>query len=137
MALIEMMQREKDLVEKLNKHLQKELDLISEGDIQTLEESMPHKQKLLKGIIENREGSDTPQGEPMPEYAEMMRSLQQDLVVLWKMASGLNDLSKQFVVQRLNEIDDQLEIFFAGLKDGYSKDGKKSSISLHTIKTGA
>jgi len=136
-ALIEMMQREKDLVEKLNKHLQKELDLISEGDIQTLEESMPHKQKLLKGIIENREGSDTPQGEPMPEYAEMMRSLQQDLVVLWKMASGLNDLSKQFVVQRLNEIDDQLEIFFAGLKDGYSKDGKKSSISLHTIKTGA
>jgi len=134
---IAMMQREKELVEKLNTHLQNELDLISEGNVQSLEDSMPSKQKLLKSIIKNREDSDMPQEEPMPEHADMMKSLEQDLVVLWKKASALNDISKKFVSQRLNEIDNQLKIFFTGLKGGYSKDGRKASVSLHTIKIGA
>jgi hypothetical protein len=135
--VIEKLQQEKELVAKLNAHLQMELEFISGGNVQMLEESMPAKQKLLRVIAEVRRSNEVPPGEPMPEHAKTIRTLQQDLVVLWKTASGLNDLSKQFVNQRLSEIDDQLEIFFAGLKDGYSKDGKKSSISLHTIKTGA
>jgi hypothetical protein len=135
--IIQRLQQEKELVEKLNTHMQMELELISSGDVQSLEESMPAKQKLLKSIAEVREDNEVPEGEPMPEHAKTIRGLQQDLVILWKKVSGLNDLSKQLVTQRLNEIDDQLEIFFASLKEGYSRDGKKSSIALHTIKTGA
>jgi hypothetical protein len=135
--VIQRLQQEKELVERLNTHLQSELDLITEGNVQTLEESMPAKQKLLKGIADNRQGDEEPQGEPWPEQAQIIRTLQQDLVGLWKKASGLNDISKNLVNQRLFEINDQLEIFFAGLKDGYTRDGKKSAVSLHTIKTGA
>jgi hypothetical protein len=137
MDLIQRLQQEKELVERLNAHLQRELDLITEGNVQTLEESMPAKQKLLKGIADNRQDGEEPQGEPLPEQAQRIRALRQELAGLWKKASGLNEISKNLVNQRLFEINDQLEIFFAGLKDGYSKDGRKSTLSLHTIKTGA
>jgi hypothetical protein len=135
--MIQRLQKEKELVESLNSHLEKELDLISDGDVQTLEESMPHKLKLIKGIADNRAGDDVPQGEPLPGQAQMIRTLQQELIVLWKKASGFNEISKKLVNQRLFEINDQLEIFFAGLKDGYSRDGKRSAVCSHTIKTGA
>ena len=135
--LIQRLQNERDLVERLNDHLQKELDLISAGDVQTLEESMPLKQKLIRGIAEIRGGNETPAGDPMPEEAHAMRTLQQELIGLWKKAIGLNEISKNLVNQRLFEINDQLEIYFSGLKEGYSKDGRKSSIRTHTIKTGA
>lgn len=134
--MIGRLEREKELVVQLNAHLQKELDLISEGNVQMLEDSMPAKQKIIKSIAANREGSGTPSSEPGPEEARRMRSLQQDLVRLWKKASGLNDLSKQMVNQRLSEIDEEVQAFFSGLKESYSRDGKKSAISLHTIKTG-
>lgn len=124
-------------MERLIAHLHRELDLITEGNVQTLEESMPAKQKLLMGIADNRQGDEQLQGDPRPEQAQVIRTLQQDLVGLWKKASGLNEISKKLVNQRLFEINDQLEIFFAGLKDGYTRDGKKSAVSLHTIKTGA
>ena len=62
--LIQRLQQEKELVERLNAHLQRELDLITEGNVQTLEESMPAKQKLLMGIADNRQGDEEPQGEP-------------------------------------------------------------------------
>lgn len=136
--MIQRLQKEKGLVESLNSHLEKELDLISEGDVQTLEESMPHKLKLIRGIADNRAGDEeVPEGEPLPDQAQMIRALQQELIVLWKKASGFNDISKKLVNQRLFEINDQLEIFFAGLKDGYSRDGKRSAACYHTIKTGA
>ena len=57
---IQRLQLEKELVERLNAHLQRELDLITEGNVQTLEESMPSKQKLLKGIADNRQGQEEP-----------------------------------------------------------------------------
>jgi hypothetical protein len=135
--LIQRLQQEKELVERLNAHLQRELDLITEGNVQTLEESMPAKQKILMSIADNRQGDKEPQGEPLPEQAQIIRTFRHGLVRLWKKASGLNEISKKLVNQRLFEINDQLEIFFAGLKDGYTRDGKKSAISLHTIKTGA
>jgi hypothetical protein len=133
---IQRLQQEKELVERLNAHLQRELDLITEGNVQILEESMSSKQKLLKGIADNR-GDEEPMEEPWPEQEQRIRILKQDLTILWKKASGLNEISKKLVTQRLFEINDQLEIFFAGLRDGYSRDGKKSAVSLHTIKTGA
>lgn len=135
--LIQRLQKEKELVEKLNTHLKKELDLISEGDVQAIEESMPLKQKLMKNIAHNRKDNETPQGEPLPDQAHMIRTLQQELIRLWKKATGMNETSKNLVNQRLFEINDQLEVFFAGLKDGYSRDGRKSGVSAHTIKTGA
>jgi hypothetical protein len=134
---IQRLQQEKELVERLNAHLQRELDLITEGNVQILEESMSSKQKLLKGIADNRQGDEEPMEEPRPEQEQRIRILKQDLTILWKKASGLNEISKKLVTQRLFEINDQLEIFFAGLRDGYSRDGKKSAVSLHTIKTGA
>lgn len=135
--MIQRLQKEKELVESLNSHLEKELDLISEDDVQTLEESMPHKLKLIRGVADNRAGDEAPMGEPLPGQAQIIRTLQQELIVLWKKASGFNEISKKLVNQRLFEINDQLEIFFAGLKDGYSRDGKRSAACSHTIKTGA
>jgi hypothetical protein len=134
--VIERMEREKALIEDLNTHLEQELECISRGDVQALEETMPHKQKIIKAIASNRDNGEMPQSDPEPRDAESMRSLQQDLVMLWRKATGLNDLSKSLVTQRLSDIEDQIEIFFNGLKSGYTRDGKKTSMGLHTIKTG-
>lgn len=131
------LEREKTLVEELNTHLEQEVRCITCGDVQALEKTMPGKQKIIRSIAENRSDDETPQSDPGPEDAGRLRSLQQDLVGLWKKATGLNDLAKSMVTQRLSEIDQQVEIFFAGMKSGYTREGKKSPIALHTIKTGA
>jgi hypothetical protein len=133
--VIERLEREKVLIGELNAHLEQELECISRGDVQALEETMPHKQKIIKSIAENR-NDEIPQADPEPEDVKRMRSLQQDLMKLWRKATGLNNLSRSLVTQRLSEIEDQIEIFFAGLRNGYTRDGKKTSMGLHTIKTG-
>ena len=133
--VIERLEREKVLIGELNAHLEQELECISRGDVQVLEETMPHKQKIIKSIAENR-NDEIPQADPEPEDVKRVRSLQQDLMKLWRKATGLNNLSRSLVSQRLSEIEDQIEIFFAGLRSGYTRDGKKSSMGLHTIKTG-
>jgi hypothetical protein len=134
--VIERLEREKALIGELNAHLDQELECISRGDVQMLEETMPNKQKIIKSIAENRNDNEMPQSDPEPRDAERMRSLRQDLIKLWRKATGLNDLSKSLVTQRLSDIEDQIEIFFNGLKSGYTRDGKKTSMGLHTIKTG-
>ena len=133
--VIDRLEREKVLIGELNAHLEQELECISRGDVQALEETMPHKQKIIKSIAENR-NDEIPQADPEPEDVKRMRSLQQDLMKLWRKATGLNNLSRSLVTQRLSEIEDQIEIFFAGLRNGYTRDGKKTSMGLHTIKTG-
>jgi hypothetical protein len=133
--VIERLEREKVLIGELNAHLEQELECISRGDVQVLEETMPHKQKIIKSIAENR-NDEIPQADPEPEEVKRVRSLQQDLIKLWRKATGLNNLSRSLVTQRLSEIEDQIEIFFAGLRNGYTRDGKKTSMGLHTIKTG-
>ena len=133
--VIESLEREKVLIGELNAHLEQELECISHGDVQVLEETMPHKQKIIKSIAENR-NDEIPQADPEPEEVKRVRSLQQDLMKLWRKATGLNNLSRSLVTQRLSEIEDQIEIFFAGLRNGYTRDGKKTSMGLHTIKTG-
>jgi hypothetical protein len=133
--VIERLEREKVLIGELNAHLEQELECISRGDVQELEETMPHKQKIIKSIAENR-NDEIPQADPEPEEVKRVRSLQQDLMKLWRKATGLNNLSRSLVTQRLSEIEDQIEIFFAGLRNGYTRDGKKTSMGLHTIKTG-
>jgi len=133
--VIERLEREKVLIGELNAHLEQELECISRGDVQVLEETMSHKQKIIKSIAENR-NDEIPQADPDPEEVKRLRSLQQDLMKLWRKATGLNNLSRSLVTQRLSEIEDQIEIFFAGLRSGYTRDGKKSSMGLHTIKTG-
>jgi hypothetical protein len=133
--VIERLEREKVLIGELNAHLEQELECISRGGVQVLEETMPHKQKIIKSIAENR-NDEIPQADPEPEEVKRVRSLQQDLMKLWRKATGLNNLSRSLVTQRLSEIEDQIEIFFAGLRNGYTRDGKKTSMGLHTIKTG-
>lgn len=135
--VIQRLEREKEFLELLNAHLQDELELIASDDVQALEDSMPAKQKIIRGITEIRRDSQMPSEEPGPRDAERMRSLQQDLVRLWKKATGLNDISKKMVTQRLSEIDESVQSFFTGLKESYSRDGRKAAISVHTIKTGA
>jgi FlgN protein len=133
--VIERLEREKVLIGELNAHLEQELECISRGDVQALEETMPNKQKIIKSIAENR-NEEMPQADPGPEEVKRVRSLQQDLMKLWRKATGLNNLSRSLVTQRLSEIEDQIEIFFAGLRSGYTRNGKKTSMGLHTIKTG-
>ncbi|HPI94018.1 MAG TPA: flagellar export chaperone FlgN [Deltaproteobacteria bacterium] len=135
--MIARLEQEKELVGKLNALLQQELDLIASDEVQALEESMPAKRKVIRSIAEMRRNAQTPSSEPSPEEAKRMRILQQDLVRLWKKATGLNDISKRMVTQRLSEIDDAVQSFFTGLKESYTRDGRKAAISLHTIKTGA
>jgi hypothetical protein len=134
--VIDRLEREKVLIGELNAHLEQELECISRGDVQALEETMPHKQKIIKSIAENRNDDEMPQADPEPEDVKRMRSLQQDLIKLWRKAAGLNDLSKSLVTQRLSDIEGQIEIFFNSLKSGYTRNGKKTSMGLHTIKTG-
>jgi hypothetical protein len=135
--MITRLEREKELIEDLNKRLEQEVAFIVSGEVQSLEETMPHKQKIIKNIAQNRgEKDDLPRNDPEPADANRIRLLQRDLTGLWKKATGLNELSKSLVSQRLSDIDAQLEVFFTGMKKGYSRDGKKSSLDTHTIKTG-
>jgi len=135
--MISRLEREKELVEDLSRRLEQEVAFIVGGDVQALEETLPHKQKIIKNIAQNRgEKDDLPRSNPDPADENRIRLLQQDLSVLWKKATGLNELSKSLVNQRLTDINAQLEVFFTGMKKGYSRDGKKSSLDTHTIKTG-
>ncbi|MFA5652849.1 MAG: hypothetical protein WDA72_01905, partial [Desulfomonilia bacterium] len=84
-----------------------------------------------------RRDMDTLEGEPHPRCAERIRLLQQELVMLWKRTSGLNELSKSLVTGRLEEIGNQLEIFFSGEKSGYNRQGKKAGGFPRAINTGA
>lgn len=135
--VIERLEREKHLMGELNAHLEKELELIASDDVQALEDSMSEKQKIIRNIAEIRQENRTPSTEPTREEARRMRILQQDLVRLWKKAVGVNDISKKMVARRLSEIDGAIQSFFSGLKEGYTREGRKSAISLHTIRTGA
>ena len=135
--MIDRIEREKELVERLTELLQEELEFIANQDIESLEESMPEKYRLLQDIQENRRDMDTLEGEPHPRCAERIRLLQQELVMLWKRTSGLNELSKSLVTGRLEEIGNQLEIFFSGEKSGYNRQGKKAGGFPRAINTGA
>lgn len=135
--MITRLEREKELIEDLNRRLEQELDLISRGDVQALEDSLPAKEKIIRSIALNRGDNEKPQTEPDPEHAAKVRTLQNDLAGLWKRITGLNDISKTMITQRLSDIDAQMEIFFTGMRKGYNRDGTKSMIDPHTIKTGA
>lgn len=128
------MEREKILLTELIRHLEQEIDYVIGGDITALEESMPQKKKILESIAANRQAPDAESGSA--RSAADLRGLRQELVVLWKQASGLNESSKELVNQRLNEIQMQLEPFFLNLKTGYNRAGKASKSVAHTIKAG-
>ncbi len=135
--MIGRIEREKELVERLTELLREELEFIADQDVESLEESMPEKYRVLKDITENRQEMGTLDGDPQPQCADRIRLLQQELVMLWKKASGLNELSKSLVTGRLEEIENQLEIFFSGEKSGYNRQGKKSGGFPRAINTGA
>ncbi len=135
--MIGRIEREKELVERLTELLRAELEFITNQDVESLEESMPEKYRVLQDITENRQEISTLDGEPLPHCAERIRLLQQELVMLWKKASGLNELSKSLVTGRLEEIGNQLDIFFSGEKSGYNRQGKKSGGFPRAINTGA
>ncbi len=136
MDIVDALKRERDLLKELIQYLEEEIDSVISGDVETLEESMPHKKKILEAIAANREGLDLLNNSPGPEYAAEMRTLQQELVMLWKRSSGLNETSKEMVAKRLGEIQVQLEPFFMNLRMGYDKSGKVSKTLAHTIKSG-
>lgn len=130
------LERERDLVKRLTELLRQELDFISNQDVESLEQSLPEKHQILRKIAQNRSGENDPAGNPLPGHAERMRILQQELVVLWRKASGLNELSKSLVTGRLEEIGRQLEVFFSGSEDGYDRRGKKARAFSRTVNTG-
>jgi len=130
------LEREKEMVSRLTELLRQELDLITSQDVQGLEDSMPEKHRVLKEIAENRVGSQKIAGEPDSGEKTRIRTLQQDLICLWKTASGLNDLSKAMVNGRLSEIDRQLQPFYAGIRSGYDRDGKKTGMLYRRLNTG-
>ena len=135
--IISRLEKEKDLIIRLTGHLEKELAYITNDDVDSLEDSMPDKYKLLKTIAKNREGFESITAEQASEYAEKIQGLKRDLKGLWEKASSLNALSKSMVGARLTEIDRQLEPFFAGTKVGYTRTGKKSRAFSRILKTGA
>ena len=134
--MIGRLEREKGLVERLTELLRKELDFISSQDVESLEGSMPEKYRILREIAENRQTADASDEQPGPEFAERIRSLQQELIVLWRKASGFNELSKSMVSARLDEIGRQLEVFFSGEECGYDRQGKKTNGLCRTVNTG-
>lgn len=135
--IIGRIEREKELVKRLTELLREELEFITNQDVESLEESMPEKYRLLQDIAENRREMGALNGEPLPRCAERTRLLQQELVMLWKKATGLNELSKSLITGRLEEIGKQLDIFFSGEKSGYNRQGKKSGGFPRAINTGA
>ncbi|HPC47209.1 MAG TPA: flagellar export chaperone FlgN [Deltaproteobacteria bacterium] len=135
--LVEQYEQERDLLTSLIGHLKGELESIAADDVLSLEQSLPHKLRILRGIRELRERAVVLEDQPDDACATRLRSLQQDLVRLWNEARGLNDIAKHLVVQRLSGIDDALQAVFEGLKAGYSRDGRKAGIPLHTVRTGA
>ncbi len=127
---------EKGLVLRLISLLEEELEFVSNGEASKLEESMPQKQKLINKIIANRDCIVLPDKGPSREDAFKIRTLQQELIGLWKRATGLNELSKGLVRRRLSEIDEQLKPFFTRPTTGYDKSGKRSNGSPNIIKGG-
>lgn len=127
---------EKALVLRLISLLDEELESVSKGDASKLEESMPQKQKLINKIIANRDYMVLPDKEPSRRDALKIRTLQQELIGLWRKATGLNELSKGLVKKRLSEIDEQLKPFFTRPTTGYDKSGKRSTGSPNIIKGG-
>ncbi|MEA3223094.1 MAG: flagellar export chaperone FlgN [Thermodesulfobacteriota bacterium] len=127
---------EKGLVLRLISLLEEELESVSNGDASRLEESMPQKQKLINKIIANRDCIILPDKGPSREDALKIRNLQQELIGLWRKATGLNEVSKGLVRKRLSEIDEQLKPFFPRPTTGYDKSGKRSTVSPNIIKGG-
>ena len=97
---------------------------------------MPEKYRILREIAENRQTTDASDKQPGPKFAERIRILQQELIVLWRKVSGFNDLSKSMVSARLDEIGRQLEVFFSGEECGYDRQGKKTNGLCRTVNTG-
>ncbi|HQI00314.1 MAG TPA: flagellar export chaperone FlgN [Deltaproteobacteria bacterium] len=134
--IVQRLKKEKELVGRLTELLQEEITFISNLDAEALENSLPEKMQVLYAIKENRQGSEMTEEDPVKQFAAQIRGLQQELIVLWKKASGLNELSKSMVTGRLTEIERQLEPFFTGTKSGYNRDGKRSRGFSRTVNTG-
>jgi hypothetical protein len=134
--MIQRLEKEKELVARLTELLREEVGFITNQNIEALEDSMPEKQQILQAITLNRQGRDMIARGPFPPAASQVRDLQHDLIMLWKRASGLNDLSKTMVTSRLSEIGRELEPFIAGAKTGYNREGKKSGNTTRRVNTG-
>jgi hypothetical protein len=134
--MIRRLEREKELVVRLTELLKEEVEFITNQNVEALEDSMPEKQKVLREISMNRQGIDSACFDPSSALAPRMRHLKNDLIILWKKASGLNDLSKAMVTGRLAEIERELEPFLARSRTGYTRDGKKSGHLARTVLTG-
>lgn len=134
--MIKRLETERDLVMRLTDLLREEVGFITEQNVTALEDSMPEKQLILKAIATNRQGREMIVRGPLPSGQAHVRTLQRDLVKLWKRASGLNDLSKSMVRSRLSEIERELEPFIAGVKNSYNREGKKSGNMSRRVNTG-
>jgi hypothetical protein len=134
--MIKGLEKEKELVIRLMELLREEVGFITDSNVAALEDSMPEKQQILHAIATNRQGREMIAREQQPPQASQVRDLQQDLVKLWRRASGLNDLSKTMVTSRLSEIERELEPFIAGVKNSYNREGKKSGNLSRRVNTG-
>lgn len=134
--MIKRLSKEKELVTRLNELLREEVAFITDQNVTALEDSMPEKQQILRAIASNRQSGEMDIKGPLPGNASRVRDLRQDLIKLWKHASGLNDLSKSMVTSRLSEIERELEPFIAGVKNSYNREGKKSGSLSRRVNTG-
>ncbi|MEN6473963.1 MAG: flagellar export chaperone FlgN [Syntrophaceae bacterium] len=132
----EALEREKVLLAELIEYLEQEVTYVISGDVDTLEESMPHKKKILEAIAANRAGHKALIDAGEEGDGAAVARLKQELAQLWKKAGTLNETSKEMVNRRLTDIELRLEPFFAGLKKGYDKSGKAFKSVAHTIKSG-
>ncbi len=134
--MIRRLERERELVSRLTELLKEEVGFITNQNVEALEDSMPEKQRVLHDISANRLGIDKACFEPASDIAPQIRHIRNDLIILWKKASGLNDLSKSMVTGRLAEIERELEPFMARSRTGYTRDGKKSGNLSRTVLSG-
>jgi hypothetical protein len=136
MDKIEMLEQEKTLLKELIGYLEQEIAYVTNGDADTLEESMPQKRKIIEAIAANRSILRAAEDIGDRSNSVALRTLKQELAGLWKQVGGLNETSKDLVSQRLSDIERRLEPFFASLNKGYDKLGKASKSGAHTIKSG-
>ena len=132
----EVLDREKTLLLELIACLEQEIEYVISGDVDTLEESMPQKRKILEAIVDNRAVEKVMRTTGQGGDDNKVVKLRQELGLLWKRVNGLNETSKDMVNRRLSDIEHRLEPFFSRLHKGYDKSGKASKSVAHTIKNG-
>ncbi len=128
---------EKRLVSELLGIMEQEVEDIIGGNVDSLEESLPRKQAIIDRIAKDRRNNRAYYNLSIrPADAPGLRTLQQELITLWRKVSGLNKISKTLVERRLREIDEQLKPFIQIKENTYTRSGMVANSSSSSTKGG-